>query len=43
MLVHAFVAAIGTTPEPAVFSVFNRIDEIFANFVGCSFRVAVFA
>ena len=43
MLVHAFVAAVGTGPEPAVFAVFHRVDEELAYFVRCRFRVAVFA
>jgi len=41
--VHAFVAAVGTGPEPAVFALFDGVDEEFADFVGCGFWVAVFA
>lgn len=43
MLVHAFVAPIGTGPEPAVFAVFNRLLEKVAYFVRGGFRVAMFA
>ena len=42
MLVHAFVAAVGAGPEPAVLAVFDGGDEVFANFFCCGFRVAVF-
>ena len=42
MLVHAFVAAVGTGPEPAVFALFDSGDEKFADFVGGGFGVAVF-
>ena len=41
MLVHAFVAAVGTCPKPAVFAFFDGVDEVFADFVGCGFWVAV--
>lgn len=43
MLVHAFVAAVRTGPEPAVFAILDCFDEEFAHFVRCCFRVAVFA
>ena len=43
MFVHAFVAAVGTGPEPTVFAVFDCFDEEFADFVCGSFGVAVFA
>ena len=43
MLVHAFVTAFGTLPEPAVFPVFDRFDKELADFVGSGFRVAVLA
>ena len=43
MLVHAFVAAFGTLPEPTVFTVFDGFDEEFADFIGGGFGVAVFA
>ena len=43
MLVHAFVASVRTGPEPAVLAVFDRVDEVFADFVGGRFGVAVFA
>ena len=42
MLVHAFVALVGTGPEPAVFALFDGGDEVFADFVGRGFRVAMF-
>ena len=42
MFVHAFVAAVGTGPEPAVFAFFNGGDEVFADFVRRGFRIAVF-
>ena len=43
MLIHAFIAAVGTRPEPAVFTLFDGVDEIFADFVGGGFRIPVFA
>ena len=43
MLVHAFVASIGTGPKPAVFTVFNRLLEKVAYFVRSGFRVTMFA
>lgn len=43
MLVHAPIAAVGTRPQPAVFPVLDRLDEVFADFVRGGFRVAVFA
>ena len=43
MLVHAFIASVRTRPEPAVFTVFDCVDEVFAYFVGCGFGVSVFA
>ena len=43
VFVHAFVAAVRTGPEPAVFTVFDGVDEEFADFVGGSFGVTVFA
>ena len=42
VLVHAFVAAVGAGPEPAVFALFDGGDEVFADFVGGGFGVAVF-
>ena len=42
VFVHAFVAAIGAGPEPSVLAFFNRGDEVFADFVGSSFRIAMF-
>lgn len=42
MFVHAFVAAVGTCPEPAVFALFDGGNEVFADFVGGGFGVAVF-
>lgn len=41
MLIHAFIAAIGTGPEPAVFAVFNRLLKMIAYFVRGGFGVAV--
>lgn len=43
MLVHAFVASVGTAPKPTVFAHFDRFDEVLAHFVGGGFGVAVFA
>ena len=43
MLIHAFIAAIGTRPEPTILSLFDRVDEVFADFVGGCFGVAVLA
>lgn len=43
MLVHALVAAVRTRPEPAVLSVLDGVDEVFAYLIRCRFRVAVFA
>ena len=43
MLVHALVASVRTGPEPAVFTVFDRFDEVFAYFVRGGFGVTVFA
>ena len=43
MLVHALIASVRTRPEPAVFAVFDRVDEVFAYFVGGGLGVAVFA
>ena len=42
MAVHAFVAAVGAGPEPAVFAVFDGGDEVAAYFLGGGFGVAVF-
>lgn len=42
MFVHAFVPAVGTGPEPAVFTIFDGFDEELAHFVRRRFRVAVF-
>lgn len=33
MSVFTFVASIRTPPEPTVFTVFDRLDEVFANLV----------
>ena len=41
--VHALVAAVWTGPEPAVLAFFDGVDEVFADFVGGGFGVAVFA
>lgn len=43
VFVHAFIAAVGTGPEPTVFPVFDGVDEVFADFVGGGFWVAVLA
>jgi len=53
VFVHAFIAAVGTGPEPAVFPVFDGVDKVFpvfdgvdkvfADFVGGGFWVAVLA
>jgi len=43
VFVHAFIAAVGTRPEPAVFPVFDGVDKVFADFVGGGFWVAVLA
>lgn len=43
VLVHAFVAAVGTGPEPAVLALFDCVDEVFAYFVCGGFGVAVLA
>lgn len=43
MLVHAFIASVGTGPEPAVFTILNRILEMVAYFVRGGFRIAMFA
>lgn len=42
MLVHALVATVGTGPEPAVFTLFDGGDEVFTDFVGSGFGIAVF-
>ncbi len=41
MLVHALVAAIRTRPEPTVFAVLDRLNEVLAHFVRRRFRIAV--
>ena len=43
MFVFAIIATIRTCPKPAVFAVFDCFYEIFADFVGGGFRVAVLA
>ena len=43
MLVFAFVAAVWTRPEPAVLSVLDGLDEVFAYFIRCRLWVAVLA
>ena len=43
MLVHAFIAAVGTCPEPAIFTFFDGVDEVFADFVGGGFGISMFA
>ena len=43
MLVHAFIAAVRTCPEPAVFTFFDGVDEVFADLVGGGFGISVFA
>jgi len=43
VFVHAFVAAVGAAPEPAVLAVFDGVDEEFTDFIGRGFGVAVFA
>lgn len=43
MLVHALVAVVGTSPEPAVFAVFDSVDEVFAHLVRGCFGVAMLA
>ena len=43
MLVHALVAAVGTGPEPAVFTVFDGVDKELADFVGGGLGVTVLA
>lgn len=43
MLVHALVATIGTGPEPAIFAVFNGIDEILAHLIRGGFWVPMLA
>ena len=42
MFVHALVAAVGAGPEPAIFTVFDGGDEVFADFVRGGFGVSVF-
>lgn len=41
MFIHAIVATIRTGPEPAVFPIFNCINEVLADLVGCSFGITV--
>ena len=42
MLVLALVAAVRTRPEPAILSILNGINKVFADDVGRGFGVAVF-
>ena len=43
MLVHALVTSIGTSPEPTVLLVLNRLNEVLADLVRSRSRVAVLA
>lgn len=41
MLVHALVAAIGTSPEPTILAILDSLDEELAHLVGCRLGVTV--
>lgn len=42
MSVHALITTIRTRPEPTIFLILNRLDEIFAHFVGRRLRIPMF-
>ena len=41
MLVHALVAAIGTSPEPTILAILDSLDEELAHLVGCRLGVTM--
>lgn len=43
MLVHALVTTVGTSPEPTILLVLDRLDEVLANLVGGGTGVSVLA
>lgn len=41
MLIHALVTAVWTLPEPTIFAILDRIDEVLADFIGRCLWIAV--
>jgi hypothetical protein len=42
MSIHALITTIRTSPEPTIFLILNRLNEIFAHFVGSRLRIPMF-